>query len=250
MRLVKTGDESLTLFNEVFGEHYHSTSMGAYSEALHKHVLPPLLLRPELLKQPRIRILDICFGLGYNTFATLHEYRARGYAGEIEILSPEMDCALLDSLRSFPYCEPLSEYTKIISKLLNNGSATLKGARVELFRGDAREYVRCVLGGIDVIYQDAFSPAKNPILWSVEYFKELFRIADKRAIVTTYTQASKVRYGAYLAGFNVYEYDNGIDRGGSIFSRLDLPLKRIDMKIKASMNSELKAILDSECVIK
>ncbi|GHV59250.1 hypothetical protein FACS1894103_2270 [Campylobacterota bacterium] len=61
---VQTADQSFTLYNETLGEHYHSVGEGALRETLEKHIRPALRLTDALNKK-HIRILDICFGLGY-----------------------------------------------------------------------------------------------------------------------------------------------------------------------------------------
>ena len=244
---MRTRDRSLTFFNKKWGEHYHSMSMGAYSEALHKHVLPPLLLRPELLTLPRIRILDICFGLGYNTLVSLKEYKNRAFKGVLEIYSPEIDRELLAQLWDFEYPAELAETMPYLHQLLESQSVCADGVHLELFIGDAREYLRAIPADFDVVYQDAFSPARNPLLWSVEYFTELRAILKNEGIVTTYTQSSAMRYGAHLAGFNVYEYHNGLDRAGTILSPTILPLRRVDLERKLHHNPALKPLNDEEC---
>ena len=55
-----TNDGSVGLFSEEFDDVYHSAS-GALSEAFEKFVLPVIDL-----KNDNYKILDICFGLGYN----------------------------------------------------------------------------------------------------------------------------------------------------------------------------------------
>lgn len=245
--VMSTGDRSLTFFNKKWGEHYHSMSMGAYSEALHKHVLPPLLLRPEILSLPRIRILDVCFGLGYNTLVSLKEYRNRAFKGVLEIYSPEIDQELLAQLYDFKYPLELAETTPYLYQLLDSQSVFEENIRIELFIGDAREYLRVIPRDFDIVYQDAFSPTRNPLLWSVEYFADLRAILKNEGIVTTYTQSSIMRCGAHLAGFNVYEYNNGLDRGGTILSPALLPLKKINLEQKLRHNPALKPLSDQEC---
>ena len=249
LKPILTGDNSPTLFSERFGEHYHSTSMGAHSESLHKHILPPLLVHPEWLNRSKIKILDICFGLGYNTLATLALYRQKGFKGIIEVHSPEMDEELLEGLLYFDYPLELGETRSFLYELIQKKRVERDGVILELFVGDAREYLRMLEGGFDIVYQDAFSPVKNPLLWTVDYFSDLRAILVEEGVVTTYTQSSAVRYSAYLAGFQVYAYENGIDRGGTLFSPSSLPLKRIDLEEKRLNNPSLKALRDEDyCV--
>ncbi|MBW2994548.1 hypothetical protein KY315_03965, partial [Candidatus Woesearchaeota archaeon] len=59
-----TKDNSITLFNEEYQEYYHSIH-GAIEEAFEKFVKPCKIA--ELAKTGKIKILDICFGMGYNS---------------------------------------------------------------------------------------------------------------------------------------------------------------------------------------
>jgi tRNA U34 5-methylaminomethyl-2-thiouridine-forming methyltransferase MnmC len=69
MNEIETGDGSNTLFSKEYNEHYHSTKDGAINESLYKHIIPAITHHKD---KKSLKILDICFGLGYNTLATLH----------------------------------------------------------------------------------------------------------------------------------------------------------------------------------
>ena len=66
--IVTTNDGTFTLYSKEFDECYHSTKDGALNESLNKHIIPAFNLAP---KKDKITILDICYGLGYNTLSTL-----------------------------------------------------------------------------------------------------------------------------------------------------------------------------------
>ena len=56
-------DGSFELYNTSIGDIYFS-NVGAYKEALEKFVLPSL---PSLKNKSSIKILDVCYGMGYNS---------------------------------------------------------------------------------------------------------------------------------------------------------------------------------------
>ena len=64
MKKIKTGDGSYTFLNEKYGEVYHSVS-GAEEEAIKKYAEPTKVA--ELAKKGEVKILDVCFGIGYNS---------------------------------------------------------------------------------------------------------------------------------------------------------------------------------------
>ena len=114
----------------------------------------------------RVSILDICFGLGYNTLATLYHLDKERLPYEVAIFSPEFDEALVRSLVNFPYPEALAPYRDVIASIAETGRWESGGRRVEVVFGDAREFLRTTGEIFDIVYQDAFSPKKNPLLWT------------------------------------------------------------------------------------
>ena len=66
---VITDDGSITFWNDHVKEHYH-TRTGARLEAEEKYV-QPAHLHKQLQHKP-LHLLDICFGLGYNSYAALN----------------------------------------------------------------------------------------------------------------------------------------------------------------------------------
>jgi tRNA U34 5-methylaminomethyl-2-thiouridine-forming methyltransferase MnmC len=118
---------------------------------------------------------------------------------------------------------------------------------VEVAIGDAREILKQKEASFDIVYQDAFSPKKNPELWTIEYFSDIKRLLAKEAVITTYSKATPVRLALYELGFNLYEHPRGSVRGGTIASNFDTKgLQKVDMltKIKNAPNS--RALRDQD----
>ena len=75
---------------------------------------------------------------------------------------------------------------------------------IELFLGDAREYIlKFAKDTFDVIYQDAFSPSANPILWTQEYFRDIKNIIKGTGILTSYSIALATRLALYENDFKI-----------------------------------------------
>ena len=92
MEWVKSEDGSYTAFSSEYNEHYHSTKDGALNESLKKHIEPAFLCHKN---KKHLKIIDICFGLGWNTLATLY-YRDIYFPDTtLEIVSPELDGELV-----------------------------------------------------------------------------------------------------------------------------------------------------------
>ena len=105
--MIQTNDGSYTLYSKLFKQHYHSVKEGALNESLHKHVIPAINYHKD---KQEINILDICFGLGYNTLATIYYIQKHKLNIKINIYSPEFNTKLLKSLYKFKYPIELKNY--------------------------------------------------------------------------------------------------------------------------------------------
>lgn len=238
MRIVKSSDGTFTAYSEEFNECYHNIKDGALKESLKKHVEPAF----ENIKKDNITILDICFGLGYNTFSTLYYLKKNKLNKSLHIISPEMDKSLIESLRLFKYPKEFEFLKETIEVLSENFLYEDENIKIEIKIGDAREVIKKIDKKIDIVYQDPFSPKKNPTLWSVEYFKDIYNILDKNGILTTYSIATPVRLALYEAGFKVYEREAQDVKKQTIASKKELPYRKIDMeeKIKRSTSKPIR----------
>jgi len=241
---VLTHDGSLTLYSFEFEEHYHSTTEGALHESLQKHIIPAFSLLSE--EKREITILDICFGLGYNTFATLYYILKHKLEVKVTIYSPEFDKSLVESLKNFNYPMEFEPFGKIISTISEKFYYEDEQFKIFILMGDAREEIPKIEQKIDIVYQDAFSFQKNPLLWSKEYFADIKKISSDEVILTTYSSSTTVRMGLWENGFKIFIPKGKNVRAGTIASFQDLPLECIDMELKISRNKEAKSIKDSE----
>jgi len=206
-----------------------------------KHIIPAFSYH----KKDQLNILDICFGIGYNTFTTIYYLKKEKLDKKLNIFSPELDLDLIESLNDFEYPKEFDGIKDIINKLLKDKKYEDEHIKIELFIGDAREYIKR-LDGIDIVYQDAFSSEVNSELWSVEYFKDIYKATNKDCILTTYSVATNVRLSLYKAGFKIYEI-NPIGKKKqtiALKAKKEFDAKYIDMELKQQRNKEAKAIYD------
>jgi len=214
LELCVTNDGSYTLYSEEFKEHYHSRREGALQESLYKHILPSFSHHKE---KSELRILDICFGLGYNLFGTLYYVGAFSNKNRVEIISPEFDATLPEKLKNFNYPKEFDPISDIIDSVLRNGYFENKNFLIEIVIGDAAQIVKNIKKGIDIVYQDPFSPKKNPSLWSEEYFCDIYDKMNDNGILTTYSSASGIRSALQNAGFSVKKHiGEGFSKEGTL----------------------------------
>lgn len=241
--LIETIDGSNTLYSEKYNQHFHDLKTGAIRESLNKHVIPALALKKE---SSTLKILDICYGLGYNTLSTIYYAKKHHLKIKFEIYSPELDEELVRSLKDFIYPKEFDFMKDIIKSLSENFFYEDENIKIKVKIQDAREFIKS-LESVDIVYQDAFSSEVNKELWSVEYFKDIYKISEKSMIMTTYSIATNVRLSMYEAGFYIYEINPTGKRKQTIASKekLDNPyIKYIDMELKKERNKEAKAIYD------
>lgn len=198
---VETGDGSYTLFSEAFQEACHSTT-GAREETL-LHYVNGCQVEAKLL-QGELHILEVGFGLGIGFLITLEVLKKHDRPWSF--LSLELDESLLEWFRlqntQHPFLKDLKWENKILS--VQNDYVDLK-----ILCGDARvtlkEFIKTAPPKWNAIYQDAFSPKKNPVLWTVEWFELLKSHAQDSALLSTYSASTSIRKSLLESGWKLHK---------------------------------------------
>lgn len=96
-------------------------------------------------------------------------------------------------------------YYKYISFSYKKALNTLKllDFNFKLDIADARQSVKNDSQIYNYIFLDAFTPVKCPCLWTIDFFKELYKHLDKDGMILTYSNAALVRNAFLNAGFYV-----------------------------------------------
>jgi tRNA U34 5-methylaminomethyl-2-thiouridine-forming methyltransferase MnmC len=201
----RTADGSLTLWSERFGECFHSAA-GARAEAAQKFVAPAGLDR--FAPGRRLRVLELCVGLGYNTAALLEAAEARGL--QLEWLGLELDPRPLQlALGDADFRSHWHDDTLQILEQLNQRGAwrSGRGSSGSWRLGDARRQLPLLpaewIGRCDLVLHDAFSPGHCPELWSLEVLVALARLLQPDGRLLTYCSAAAVRHTLELAGLQL-----------------------------------------------
>lgn len=297
---VYTQDSSVGLFDHKVNDIYHS-SYGAKSEAEEKFI-KPLNFEKNYKNKNSIKILDICFGIGYNTKALLRKILQTNYKGNVEIdaleynkdiviISPFINDGyfkeaplvsailykelyeniyqnkniletylsnyknkkffnpfyrkLLKKYRYLGYSYNLSVklnsflhniYYHCISSRVKYGvkSTNYNKFSVTPYFDDARKTVQALNKAYDIIFLDAFTPAKLPTLWSLEFFSELYRLSSDDCLLVTYSNSAAVRHAMIKCGFHVGKiFDKNNRASGTIASKnknmIATPLSEYDI---------------------
>ena len=210
---VTTDDGSVTFYNDTIKEHYH-TLAGARSEAEKKYIIPGNL--KTRLEKGKIQLLDICFGLGYNSLLACETAMQKG--GQLEITALEMDSTVVaKAALGLQEKETLFDWNKCLKTLHDTGHWEENGCKIQLIWGDARHTVKKLSTCFDLIWLDAFSTQRNSELWTVDFFKTLQPLLATEGALLTYCAAIPVRAAFLHADFFIGETDPfGRERGGTI----------------------------------
>ncbi len=201
MRETITKDDSITLYNEEYQDHYHS-KIGAVHESFEKFVRPA-----NIAGRKTAKILDIGFGIGYTCAATIEEFFENN-GKNLELVSLEKDAAVLKEvanlnpkLKYFDAVKTAAKNLEFIGSTAEDKTAELK---IKIIIGDATQTIKKLPDDyFDVVFADGFAPAKNPELWTLGFFNEVAKKIKKDGILTTYSYARSVRENLSAAGFLV-----------------------------------------------
>ena len=183
IEIFKTQDGSIGLYNKKLDEIYHS-KFGAKTESFEKFIEPALILNNKPLK-----ILDICYGIGYNTKTALENFN------EIELIDcVEIDKELVLKSAEFEYSEKINN---IIKENLN------KPDFIHFYIKDVRKIIKKLNKKYDIIFHDGFAPHKQPQLWSEDLIKEITNKMDYNSLYCTYNHSKPVLGALYKAGLYI-----------------------------------------------
>lgn len=190
-QLVITKDQSPSLFNETFQENLHSFD-GAFSETIYNFIEGCELKNHQGLE---LSVLEVGFGTGMGFFVTLDFLRKTFPGKKLLFYSLEIDRDLAKwAIRDLPYIE--NE---------NCLEATGPDFSLKVILGDAVNSIKHQkLGPFDAIYQDPFSPKKNPTLWTTKWFSLLLPLAGPNCILSTYSASTSIRIALLKAGWAVF----------------------------------------------
>ncbi|MFB2919761.1 MULTISPECIES: tRNA (5-methylaminomethyl-2-thiouridine)(34)-methyltransferase MnmD [Aerosakkonema] len=198
-----TEDGSFTFFSAEFGETFHSAS-GAIEEAELKFV-NPVQLRSKAV-QPSLRLLDICYGLGYNTAAALAAIWEVNPSCRVELMALELDprvpkAAIAHNLTD-TWLHPIPQ---ILAELAADRQVKTTQLQANLLIGDARITIEqiCPSFQADAIFLDPFSPPKSPQLWTVEFLGLVAKCLKPEGILATYSCSAAVRSALMAANLQI-----------------------------------------------
>lgn len=235
--IATTEDGSLSLHENNLNELYHNRA-GAFTEAVTNYVEPAMQFLQLARAGGSLKVLDSCFGLGYNSLALASYLAAR---------SAERSCSFklrVEGIEIDP--DVLAVVPEVLAQpcfsVLEN--QTLEHLNFKISVCDLRQFLlnretsACTHDLYDLIFHDPFSPKKVPELWSVDLFQHYHRAMAEDSALLTYACAPAVRGALLSLGFKVFRTTGlGRKNGGTI-------------AIKTSNPALVQALLkvDSSCI--
>jgi tRNA U34 5-methylaminomethyl-2-thiouridine-forming methyltransferase MnmC len=196
-----TQDGSYTFFSTEFGETFHSVQ-GARTEAFQKFAQATHL--NQKAHKPFVRLLDVCYGLGYNTAAALETLWQNNPHCSIELYGLELDPtvpagALTPELLA-DWSPPVQAVLQNLGQVYSHQDDRLSA---QLLLGDARQTVQSLIHKgfkADAIFFDPFSPQRCPQLWSIEFFEAIAQCLAPDGTLATYSRSAAVRTALHSVG--------------------------------------------------
>lgn len=200
-RIIKTEDDSETIWSEFFDENCHNTS-GAVAETIYNY-MEGCEIKNQINEFQPLSVFDVGFGPGLG-LKILSDYV--GNHGSINYYSVEIDEVLVHwALENTLH---ITDFKIINTNHLRYFSFNFKQINSIVFIGDARETIpkaqqMQLISPLHAIFQDPFSPKKNPTLWTVEWFLLLKKLAHQNVIMATYSSSISIRKSMIKAGFTI-----------------------------------------------
>ena len=199
---VLTKDGSYSLRSLFFKENFHSL-LGAFQETKTKFIDPSDLQR---FRGKSLNVLDICFGLGYNSASLLNELiKQNSY---LNLYALEIDKNPLEYSLGNKYFMKLwnPKVKKIFESLHRDDYFEDQFLKCKILWGDARKKIDIIPSDnkFDLIYLDGFSPQKCPQVWTVEFLSKVTEKLNPQGYLITYSSSAAVRKTLRNLGLEIF----------------------------------------------
>ena len=215
-QLVQLANGAQTLFSASYGEKMHP-GFGPQAEAELLYVRQLKICERLKNHAGEFVIWDIGLGAAANAIAALRA--TREISGELRLVSFDNTSEPLEfALKNSAALGYVAGYEKPVETLRREHHAEFQNGKLkvnwEFHLGDfpallANSKLKTQNSKLPppphAIFYDAFSPAKNPAMWTLPVFENLFRALDsaKPCVLTTYSRSTLIRATLLLAGFYV-----------------------------------------------
>ena len=241
---ILTKDGSYSLRSEFFQENFHSL-LGALEETKIKFTAPSDLQR---FKGKSLKVLDICFGLGYNSASLIDELiKQKSYLNWYAL---EIDKKPLEySLRNKSFMKLWTpKVKKIFEALYRNDYFEDQFFKCDILWGDAREKIDFIpsVNKFDLIYLDGFSPQKCPQVWTIEFLSKVAEKLNPQGYLITYSSSAAVRKTLRNLGLEIFTIKPSFNER-NFWSQGTVAIAKFDKnKLKPTFYFEKLSVMEEE----
>ncbi len=198
LKLVKTNDNSHTLYIPELNEHYHSVH-GAIQESQHVFINAGM----NYLNRNSVKIFEVGFGTGLNallTYLNATKNNILTYYHSIE-LNPLPE----KIYKKLNFTDILGIDNNIFKQLhelkWDDMHQLTPNFSILKIHNDIINYY--IDDEYDIIYFDAFGPEVQPEIWEEYLFMKLFEALKMGGIMTTYSAKGVIKRKLFKIGFKV-----------------------------------------------
>ena len=193
-------DKAESFFNTEYQEAYHS-KIGPLLEAEHKFV-NPVSLKELITKNQCVKILDLFFGLGYNTGMALDSAYKVCKSPHLEIIGIEKDCEIISKIKELNVPSWYKKWEELLSNLSTTQFIKFENVSIQLYIEDIFNIIdKLPKKYFDVIFFDPFSHKTTPLFWEPAFLTSVFNLLIKGGTLTTYSGLKKVEQLANELGY-------------------------------------------------
>jgi len=241
---VLTKDGSYSLKSVFFQENFHSL-LGALEETKLKFTATSNLQR---FKGKSLNVLDICFGLGYNSASLLNELIKQ--KSNLNLYALEIDKKPLQySLRNESFLKLWNpKVKKIFDSIYRKDYFEDQFFKCRILWGDAREKINIIPAGnkFDLIYLDGFSPQKCPQVWTIEFLSKVTEKLNSQGYLITYSSSAAVRKTLRNLGLDIFTIKPSF-KNRPFWSQGTVAISKFDKKkLKPNFNFEKLSLMEEE----
>ncbi len=199
-RVIKrTGDGSPTFFVPELNEYYHSM-YGAIQESVFIYIDKVL----QQVQKSKVRVFETGFGSGLNAFLSCRA--AENWKKDICYHSVEMYPLQKSEWLEFAgYLSEIIEDSLLFGRLhecaWEKEEQISRFFRLKKIKADLTTYHSAET--YDAIYFDAFGPDVQTELWTPDIFRNIFKMMNPGAILSTYSSSGQVKRNMQSAGLMV-----------------------------------------------
>ena len=241
---VLTKDGSYSLRSVLFQENFHSL-LGALEETKVKFTTPSDLNR---FKGKSLSVLDICFGLGYNSASLLNELINQ--KSHLNLFALEIDKKPLEYAIKNKSFQKLwnPEVKRIFLSLYKNDYFKDQFFKCRILWGDAREKINNIPSDnrFDLIYLDGFSPQKCPQVWTIEFLSKVVEKLNPQGYLITYSSSAAVRKTLRNLGLEIFTIKPCFNES-TFWSQGTVAIAKLyKNKLKLNFNLEKLSVMEEE----